>query len=305
LNPVTVTEVLGEVAAVRHRYAEDRVAFIPGHRMSAIVLDLGGSAEDLESLRYVSDNLSEDPTLPFRESRNGRFCLNSGSRRGSRLEFQPFVLSTDEDFVRHDSGQVRRFEEIQDELQGNRAFQALLQFKYLVINGLKTVPRPSLDYESDKWICTLFNLRTVTTPTLLGEPALEGVHSDGVDHTMTTLLGSSNMTEDSAVTLVHEMEEKNSLRWDATDPALVAGRWQHKHFLDTLLLADHERKHSLSPVRARETTSRATRDMLVFFTRRPALAGHVSHPYDSLQPHQSLPLSFELLEWDDMASTPA
>ncbi|OLL27553.1 hypothetical protein BTH42_32515 [Burkholderia sp. SRS-W-2-2016] len=50
------------------------------------------------------------------------------------------------------------------------------------------------------WVSAVFNLRTVTTPDLLGEPALEGVHSDGVEHTMTTLLGHANMSPDSAET---------------------------------------------------------------------------------------------------------
>ena len=57
--------------------------------------------------------------------------------------------------------------------------------------------RPKLDYGNASWISTLFSIRTTTTPGLLGEPALEGVHSDGVDHTMTTFLGSANMNSPS------------------------------------------------------------------------------------------------------------
>ncbi|KAJ5889083.1 hypothetical protein N7495_009124 [Penicillium taxi] len=117
--------------------------------------------------------------------------------------------------------------------------------------------------------CTLFNLRTVTNKDLVGEPALEGVHSDGVDFTMTTFLGSENMTSDSAVTFLHDMRAKNALRWDEVNPVHTMGSYQHRDFLDTLLFVDHERKHSLSPVHAVDPAWPATRDMLIFFTRKP------------------------------------
>nr|WP_212995109.1 2OG-Fe dioxygenase family protein [Elizabethkingia argenteiflava] len=58
----------------------------------------------------------------------------------------------------------------------------------MMIEGVTSKERPFLDYQSEKWISTVFNLRTITTPILIGEPALEGVHTDGVDHTMTILL---------------------------------------------------------------------------------------------------------------------
>ncbi|MFI9721790.1 2OG-Fe dioxygenase family protein [Streptomyces sp. NPDC052396] len=242
----------------------------------------------------MSDGLVGDPTLPFRKSRNGRFCLDPVARQARRLEFQPFVLSKEEDFVRHDSGELRVFDEVRDDLQLNTAFQALLAFKLLLIEGVETARRPLLDYRSTDWICTLFNLRTVTEAGLLGEPALEGVHSDGVDHTMTTLLGSTNMTEDSAVTYLHDMREANAGRWHETDPELLLGSVRHHRFLDTLLVVDHERKHSVSPVVAADPGRPSTRDMLIFFTRRPAGPGHVSHQHDSLRPHTGLPMSVDL-----------
>ena len=38
-----------------------------------------------------------------------------------------------------------------------------------------------------------FFIRTITSPKLVGEPALEGVHSDGVQYVMTMLTKSSNV----------------------------------------------------------------------------------------------------------------
>lgn len=284
-------DTLGDIRDLRSLYIRDRALFIEGDRMTEVLTGLGAYAEDFEAIRQVSDSLGEDPTLPFRKSKNGRFCFDPAQSLIYRTEFQPFILSAEEDFVRHDSGKVRRFMEVGDDLQLNSAFQAMLVFKFLISKGVEVQHRPGLDYNDDRQVCTLFNLRTVTTPQLTGHPALEGVHSDGVDHTMTTFLGSGNITHDSAITFLHDMREKNSIRWDEADHSLLLEQWQHRKFLDTLLIVDHERKHSLSPVQAVDPNHKATRDMLVFFTRKPTAKGHISRLYDSLRPHEQMPMS--------------
>lgn len=279
---------------IRSDYISNRWTFVDGARMLALLGPLGATDEDLGGLKLVSDGLASDPTLPFRRTRNGRICLDPQAGRGYRLEPQPFILSKEEDFVRHDSETLRTFDELQDDLQLNTALQALLAFQTVVIHGIDIARRPRLDYNRAEWICTLFSIRTVTSPELLGEPALEGVHSDGVDHTMTTFLSSRNMTADSAATFLHDMKEVNGTRWNETDPELVTGRAQHRDFLDTLLIVDHEYKHSVSPVYPIDSTASADRDMLIFFTRKPAEEGHVSFPYDSVVPHRTMPMSFDM-----------
>ncbi|KAK3685287.1 2OG-Fe dioxygenase-domain-containing protein [Podospora appendiculata] len=289
-------EAISMIMKYRNTYLRDRSVFVEGEDMVKLLGALGATAEDFEAIQQVSDHLDTDPTLPFRRSRNGRFCFDFGTRSVRRLEFQPFALSLEEDFKRHDSGQVRVFDEVQDELQLNTAFQALLVFKAMVCHGIATRPRPKLDYGSNKWVCTLFNLRTVTRPDMLGEPALEGVHTDGVDHTMTTYLGSSNMAPNSAVTLMHDMRETTGIRFNQIKPELIVARAHHRHFLDTLLIVDHERKHSISPVYAVDTSREATRDMLIFFTRRPVTRNlnHVSEGIDSLAAHRKMPMEIPL-----------
>lgn len=295
-TPTSFTEVIEKIASIKRDFQEKRLVFVEGKDMVTLLQGLGASGEDLRKIQEVSDSLEKDPTLPFRRSRNGRFILDFGKNQLRRLEFQQFILSASEDFVRHDSNKTRAFEEILDDLQHNSALQALYLFKALMIKDVNTLPRPGLDYDKDSYVCTLFNLRTITTPDLVGEPALEGVHSDGVDFTMTTLLGSKNMTADSAITFVHDNLEKTAARWHETDQNLLRGSYQHRNFMDTLLFADAERKHSLSAVAARDPTKRSTRDMLIFFTRKPVVEGHISYAYDSLIDHEELPL---VINWPD------
>lgn len=66
--------------------------------------------------------------------------------------------------------------------------------------------------------------------------------------------------------------------------------------MDTLLFADAERKHSLTAVERKDLSRSATRDMLIFFTRKPIVKGHVSYKYDSLVGHKTLPLRVSLNE---------
>lgn len=279
-----------DLQRIRALYHTQRHTFIPGERMAQILPSFGATYEDIALLHALGDGLLGDPTLPFRKSRNGRFCMDFENERIFRLEFQPFVLTSDEDFVRHDSGVVRHFRGIQDGLQTNSAFQALMRFQAFIIHGGQVEQRPNLDYNSKKLVSTVFHLRTITTPKLLGEPAAEGVHSDGVDHTMTTLLGATNMRGDSAVSDLHSMEQNNGLPWHRADPNHLVGSFQHRHPLDTLLIIDHELKHTVSPVHPDQPGAPATRDMLIFFTRHPAAKGHPSHTYDSLNPHPEIPL---------------
>ncbi|KAL7962785.1 2OG-Fe dioxygenase domain-containing protein [Trichoderma compactum] len=287
-------ETIGKIMKLREKYLRDRAIFVESEEMLALMLGLGAKESDIPGMKAVSDKLYHDPTLPFRLTRNSRFCLDFDTHSIRRLEFQPFCLTVEEDFNRYDSGAIRRFDEVQNDLQLNSIFQALFVFKAMIIHGMEIAHRPKLEYGINKWVCTLFSLRTVTTPHILGEPALEGVHSDGVDHTMTTFLGSYNMSDNSAATFMHDMEEKTGIPLEQIQPIHLVGRVQHKRFLDTLMVVDHERKHSLSPVFPVDKTKEAHRDMLVFFTRKPVEQTHVSGGIDSLNPHKDLPMEIPL-----------
>jgi hypothetical protein len=287
-------QAMARIMELRERYVKERWAFVEGEEMVSLLTKLGATAADIEGMKTASDNLYNDPTLPFRRSRNGRFCMDMEKQTLQRLAFQPFALSAEEDFKRYDSGQVRVFDEIEDNLQLNTALQALMVFKAAIIHGVDIGRRPLLNYDAKQWVCTLFNVRTFTNKDVLGEPALEGVHSDGVDHTMTTYLGSDNMTPSSAVTYMHEMEETTGIQIHETKTHLVRARAHHRHFLDSLIFVDHEYKHSLTPVYAQDPAKEATRDMLVFFTRRPVCEGHISSSIDSLNQHERLRMEFPI-----------
>ena len=101
-----------ELRALRNEFVSRRAVWIPGSHMLRLCQALGATTKDCASIDKVSNTLRTDPTLPFRRSKNGRFCFDFKKREIRRLEPQPFILSAEEDFVRHDSGQVRKFEDV-------------------------------------------------------------------------------------------------------------------------------------------------------------------------------------------------
>jgi hypothetical protein len=283
---------IAAIMALRNTYLSDRYIFVRGEDMIPILKGLGAREDDFEYVKQISDLTGPDPTLDYRSVSYGRYCIDPETRSIQRLEAQPYTLTVQEDYKRHDSGIPRMFDETPKDMQGNTVVQALMLFKALVFQGVPVTPRDRLDYSSPAWICTMFNARTHTSTKngIFGEPALEGVHSDGSDHTMTVFLGSNNMRPDSAVTFMHDNKETTGVQTWETNPTLIRGRVHHQHFLDTLVFVDHDFKHSVTSVHQLEPMQPTTRDMLVVFTRRPKLAGHVSGYEDTMELHSTEPL---------------
>lgn len=287
---------IAAIMELRRSYLENRYIFVRGDDMVPILKGLGARDVDFQSVREISDLTGPDPTLDYRTVTYGRYCIDAETRSVRRLETQPYTLTVQEDYKRHDSGVQRTFDEAPDEMQGNTVVQALMLFKAMVIQRVPVSPRDGLDYSSASWITILFNARTHTARHrgIHGEPALEGVHSDGSDHSMTVFLGSDNMQPDSAVTFLHDNQERTGVQTCETDPTLIHGRVQHRNPLDTLLFVDHDFKHSVTSLHQQDARREATRDMLVVFTRRPKVEGHVSGYADTFELHPTAPLHLPL-----------
>lgn len=289
-------ESIAAIMALRNTYLQNRFIFVRGEDMVPILEGLGARQDDFESVKQVSDLTGPDPTLDYRSVTYGRYCIDPETRSIRRLAAQPYTLTLQEDYKRHDSGIPRMFDETPTDMQGNTVVQALMLFKALVFQGVPVTPRDCLDYSSPAWICTVFNARTHTSKNngIFGEPALEGVHSDGSDHTMTVFLGSKNMRADSAVTFMHDNKETTGVQVWETNPTLIRARVHHQHFLDTLVFVDHDFKHSVTSVHQLDAAQPASRDMLVVFTRRPKVEGHVSGYVDTMDLHTTAPLQMPM-----------
>lgn len=134
---------IAEIMELRKAYVQDRYIYVEHDSMVPILKGLGAIEGDFNLIENVSEDLAPDPTLPFREVKNGRFCFDSKKGYIRRLEFQPYLLSVAEGFKRHDSDQMRHFAEIGNDLQLNTVFQALLLFKNMILHQVPIAPRPT------------------------------------------------------------------------------------------------------------------------------------------------------------------
>ncbi|CAH0054551.1 unnamed protein product [Clonostachys solani] len=290
-------QAIFSIMALREKYLRDGYIFVRGEDMIPILKGLGALDEDFEPFGNLGDLTSPDPTVNYRAITSGRYCVDSETRTIQRLESQDYVLTLEEDYKRHDSGIPRMFDDTPPDMQSNTVIHTLMLFKTLVYQGVPITPRDNLNYYTPKWICTLFNIRVTTAPELgiFGEPALEGVHTDGSDHTMTVFLNCSNMHPESGITFMHDNKETTGVQLQDTNPALIRGRVHHQKRLDTLMFVDHDTKHSVTPVHQLDPAHPATRDMLIVFTRKPKLEGHVSGFLDSVKLNATSP--FHLPMW--------
>ena len=71
---------LKNICNLKKLYQQDGYLFIASEQMIELLQDMGISIEEINQLKEMSDNLPSDPTLEFRESRNGRFFHNNLSK---------------------------------------------------------------------------------------------------------------------------------------------------------------------------------------------------------------------------------
>lgn len=296
--------MLQRIASLRASFARNRRVFISGSEMRELLKIYGATEQSLVELETSCDHCSADPTLAFRRSMTARLGLNLEAHEARRLEYSGFVLDDTDGFNRHDSGQIRSFAQTPRSVVENDAYQALIRFKADMMRAAPAMPRAKCNGESPEYITTLFHLRTTTSKDLLGEPAAEGIHMDGVEYTMTTMLRNSNMSDDSAISRLHSLDQPAGVPWTKADPALVVDQCQHTKFLDTLLLIDNEIQHSVSELHQVDPEEIAERDMMVIFTRRPALVGggHPSEKYDNMKSHRELSSTWSLPSMAPVAS---
>lgn len=109
--------------------------------MIPILKGLGATDEDFDYIKSISDLTGPNPTLDYRTVTHGRYSIDFTSRSIQRLEQQPYMLTVQEDYRRHDSEIPRTFDETPPEIQGNTVVQAALLFKALVFQDAPITPR--------------------------------------------------------------------------------------------------------------------------------------------------------------------
>ncbi|MBG6037850.1 2OG-Fe dioxygenase family protein [Proteus cibarius] len=286
--------LINKISEIRKEYKNNKYVFIPQNIVIDLIKQLGAEEKDINTLMEYGDYLAQDPTLSFRHSRTGRYLFDNDIETISRLEYQPFVLTEEDGFIREDSGAQRHFRALDDRWQSNTAYQALLKLKMLLIQGNTFTPRHLTDQNSPKSISTVFHLRLIAQPDSLSELSIEGVHKDGVDHTMIVMMNKNNVKDNTGALRVHSPKEAIGTPWQEINPENVLYEHNNAQYLDILLIADNELNHSGTPIFTHDNKNQAYQDFIVLLSRYPTVDTHPSHKFDSMNAHPDLPLTLYL-----------
>ncbi len=286
--------LINKISEIRKEYKNNKYVFIPQNIVIDLIKQLGAEEKDINTLMEYGDYLAQDPTLSFRHSRTGRYLFDNDIETISRLEYQPFVLTEEDGFIREDSGAQRHFRALDDRWQSNTAYQALLKLKILLIQGNTFTPRHLTDQNSPKSISTVFHLRLIAQPDSLSELSIEGVHKDGVDHTMIVMMNKNNVKDNTGALRVHSPKEAIGTPWQEINPENVLYEHNNAQYLDVLLIADNELNHSGTPIFTHDNKNQAYQDFIVLLSRYPTVDTHPSHKFDSMNAHPDLPLTLYL-----------
>ena len=286
--------LINKISEIRKEYKNNKYVFIPQDIVIDLIKQLGAEEKDINALMEYGDYLAQDPTLSFRHSRTGRYLFDNDIATISRLEYQPFVLTEEDGFIREDSGAQRHFRALDDRWQSNTAYQALLKLKMLLIQGNTFTPRHLTDQNSPKSISTVFHLRLIAQPDSLSELSIEGVHKDGVDHTMIVMMNKNNVKDNTGALRVHSPKEAIGTPWQEINPENVLYEHSNAQYLDVLLIADNELNHSGTPIFTHDNKNQAYQDFIVLLSRYPTVDSHPSHKFDSMNSHPDLPLTLYL-----------
>lgn len=289
--------LISEISKIKIEHQQSKYVFIPQSSIINLIKQLGAEDKDIKALIKYGDYLSPDPTLSFRHTRTGRYLFDNDIKTISRLEYQPFVLTEEDGFIREDSGAQRHFRAIDDRWQSNSAYQALLKLKMLLIHGNTFTPRDLTDQLSSKLISTVFHLRLIAQPNSLSELSIEGVHKDGVDHTMIIMMKKKNVKNSSGALRVHSPKEAIGTPWQNINHAHLLYEHNNAQNLDVLLIADNELNHSGTPIFTEDNKNQAYHDFMVLLSRYPTVKAHPSHQFDSINLHPDLPLTLHLSEY--------
>lgn len=286
--------LIDKISEIKKEYKNNKYVFIPQNIVIDLIKQLGAKEKDINTLMEYGDYLAQDPTLSFRHTRTGRYLFDNDIETISRLEYQPFVLTEEDGFIREDSGAQRHFRALDDRWQSNTAYQALLKLKMLLIQGNAFTPRHLTDQQSPKSISTVFHLRLIAQPDSLSELSIEGVHKDGVDHTMIVMMNKHNVKDNTGALRVHAPQEAIGTPWQKINPENVLYEHNNAQYLDVLLIADNELNHSGTPIFTHDNKNQAYQDFMVLLSRYPTVDAHPSHKFDSMNAHPDLPLTLYL-----------
>ena len=208
----------------------------PGRLEGKAWAAFAGSWDDLRPDTYMADGGR------YRLRRHAAFHAAPGGGI-ERLPNRPHYQTLHHNPL--NGGLERWFEPVTDEIAGGEALMALLGASRAVFDRLS----PGTD-----WLIEMHQFRIEARGEAQGKPTPEGMHRDGVDYVLVTLVGRHNVQGGVTGIRVDGREGEESFTLEQP--------------LDSVLLDDHRVWHGVTPVRPLDPALPGHRDVLVLTFRR-------------------------------------
>lgn len=269
---------------------EQKFVYIPGSDMQLVLRELGATDQDMEDLLTMHhEQATQDPFLDFRKmckstamveafgETTSAACEEAFRRSFSGLNARPLLLSESEISNPETAGVARHYGGWGEDFFDNTAVRAYAKFYQLAFSKAThswKVPE-NCSVESKKLIMEFYGVQvTRHAGTTEGEATPEGVHQDGTEGAIVTMLTRHNIQHDSGESRLWTLAQPNG-KSSAAD--LENGNLLTRVVLrdpnDTIVMFDRHLKHDVDPFHAKDAEKDAQRNVMVIFARRPLKDG--------------------------------
>jgi hypothetical protein len=231
------------IAAEIHR---NHFASVSGAQMRSLLPEavaawntFAASWDDLGLDTYMADGGR------YRRRRFSAFSVSAAAI--VRKAHQPHYQSRDYNAL--NGGIERWFQPITDEVAGSACLHAILRLCFSIFDGLTPADRRPASWHTE---CHQFRIEPRTGEN--AQPTPEGLHRDGVDWVLVTLVKRENIAE--GVTSIHDSDRE------------LLGRFTLQYPLDSAFVDDSRAYHGVTPVVPIDPQQPAHRDVLVVTLRR-------------------------------------
>ena len=214
-----------------------------------------GLVHHWERLRCDWDSLEPDRHLKngatFRRRRYGRYYWSPSDDVLRSLPNQSYFQPEDQNA--YAGGVERQFASLLPDTVENPFLMELVRcsFDQLPIDA---------EQRKQPWEVRVHQIRIVSTPSEIGEPAPEGIHQDGTDFLTLHLVRRENVK--GAESTIYDLDRNPLFRYTMTD------------VMDSFVLEDSRIMHAVSSVLPADENAPATRDLLgIDFIFSPSLEG--------------------------------
>lgn len=193
----------------------------------------------IDSWNYLDLDMFMSDNGKYRTRKHATFSINDKHKTLLKNSYIPHFQTIE--YNNLNGGIVRYFSEIDKDTIENPVFRNLLQCAYSIFSEIKI----------ENWLVEAHQFRIKAQKNDTAKPTAEGIHRDGVDFVLMTMIKRHNVR--GGIRKIYDLNKN------------LTTEFMLKNFLDMALIADHQVYHSVTEIQVNDFSLGNTglRDVLV------------------------------------------